>query len=64
MSDGIFAKAASSMSAFAITVFPEPVEPSMAACRASTIGLMSMGSPVSLLLPKYMPRGLNLFLRG
>jgi hypothetical protein len=31
MSEGILASAASSMSAFAITVFPDPVEPSMAA---------------------------------
>ena len=36
ISEGILAIAASSISAFAITVFPEPVEPSIAACLART----------------------------
>ncbi len=64
MSEGIFAKAASSMRAFAMTVFPEPVEPSIAACRAKTIDLMSIGSPVSRLEPRNNPLGLNFFFLG
>ena len=61
MSEGILARAASSMSAFAMTVFPDPVEPSMAAWRARTIDLISIGSPVSLRFPKYIPFGLYRF---
>ena len=60
---GMPASAASSISAFAITVLPLPVLPSMAAWRAKTLGLMSTGSPVSRRRPRYMPFGLNLRLR-
>ena len=51
------------MSALAITVFPDPVLPSMAAWRANTVGLMSTGSPVSRRRPRYMPLGLNFRVR-
>ena len=36
ISEGILAIAASSISALAMTVLPDPVEPSIAACLAST----------------------------
>ena len=41
-----------------MTVLPEPVEPSIAPCLASTCGAMSMGSFVSLRVPKNNPLGL------
>ena len=59
ISEGILAIAASSISAFAITVFPEPVEPSIAACLARTCGGISIGFALSLRLPRNMPLGLK-----
>ena len=56
--DGIFAIAASSINALAITVFPEPVDPSIAACLARTWGAISTGFPLSRRSPKYNPFGL------
>ena len=61
MREGIPARAASSINAFAITVLPEPVEPNMAAWRARTCAGMSIGSPESLRSPRNIPFGLNFF---
>ena len=63
ISAGIPAKAASSITDFAITVFPEPVEPNIAACLARTILSIWMISPLSLLSPNSIPLALIFFLR-
>ena len=60
ISEGILAIAASSISALAITVYPDPVEPSIAACLASTCGGISIGFALSLRLPRNIPVGLKL----
>ena len=52
---GIPARVASSIRVFAITVFPEPVEPSIAACLASTAGGILMVFPSSRRVPSNMP---------
>ena len=60
---GIPASAASSITDLAITVLPEPVDPSIAACLAKTILSIWTISPVSRLSPRSIPLDFIFFLR-